>query len=51
MARFALNLGHRAMAIPDLEATIRAPRLNRRKKLAGRCPFPKTPFVVSMPGR
>jgi hypothetical protein len=47
----APNLGHRAMAIPELEAAIRARRLNRRKKFAGRCRFPKTPFVVLMPGR
>jgi hypothetical protein len=29
----APNLGHRAIAIPDLEAAIRALRHNRRKKL------------------
>jgi hypothetical protein len=31
--RFAPDLGHRAIAIPDLEAAIRALRLNRRKKI------------------
>jgi len=31
--RFAPNLGHRAIAIPDLEAVIRALRLNRLKNL------------------
>jgi hypothetical protein len=30
---FAPNLGHRAIAIPDLEAAIRALRLNRLKNL------------------
>jgi hypothetical protein len=49
--RFAPDLGHRAIAIPDLEAAIRALRLNRRKKFAARCRFPKTPFVVPMPDR
>jgi hypothetical protein len=46
----APHLGHRAIAIPDLEAAIRALRLNVSKKKAGRVD-PKTPFVVSMPGR
>jgi hypothetical protein len=45
------HLGHRAIAIPDLEAAIRALRLNRRKKIAGRWRYLETPFVVSMPGR
>jgi hypothetical protein len=49
--RFAPDLGHRAIAIPDLEAAIRALYLNHRKKFAGRCRFPKTPLVVPMPGR
>jgi hypothetical protein len=49
--RFAPNLGHRAIAIPNLEAALRALRLNRRKKFAGRCRPPKTPFVVPMPSR
>jgi hypothetical protein len=48
---FAPDLAHRAIAIPDLDAAIRALRLNRRKKIAGRCRFPKTPFVVPTPGR
>ena len=39
---FVPNLGHRAIAVPDLEVAIRALRLSRP---------PKTPFVVPMPGR
>jgi hypothetical protein len=31
--RFAPDLGHRAIAIPDLEAAIRALRLNRLQNL------------------
>jgi hypothetical protein len=34
-----------------LEEAIRALRLNRPKKIAGRCRFPKTPFVASTLGR
>jgi hypothetical protein len=36
------HFGHRAIAIPGLEAAIRVLRPNRRKTFAGR--FPKAPF-------
>jgi hypothetical protein len=35
------NLGHRVIAIPDLEAAIRPLRLNRRKKLQDDVDFRK----------
>jgi hypothetical protein len=38
----APNLGHRAIAIPDLEAAIRDPRLNRQKNLQDDVDFRKT---------
>jgi hypothetical protein len=47
---FAPDLGYRAIAIPDLEAAIRALYLNHQKKSAGRRRLPKSPFVVSMSG-
>jgi hypothetical protein len=38
---FAPHLGHRAIAIPDLEEAIRALRLNRRKNLQDDVDFRK----------
>ena len=40
-----------SLTCPTLEAAVRVQRLNRRKKFAGRCRFPKTRFVVPMQGR
>ena len=40
-----------AIAIPDLEAAIRALRLNRLENLQDECRQPKTPLVVPMPSR
>ena len=48
---YAPDLAHRAIAIPDLDAAIRACASTVEKKFAGRSRLPKTPFVVSMPGR
>jgi hypothetical protein len=50
------HLGHRAIAIPDLEAVIRALRLNRRrnfvsKKVLRTMSISEPLFVVPMPGR
>jgi hypothetical protein len=39
--RFAPNLGHRAIAVPDLEVAIRALRLNRLKNLQDDVDFRK----------